>query len=609
MLELYALSERPHQAPGEAKKHAPKPVRALLKRLKLPVQSSGARLALVSMGYGYGRNRGSGTGTGAGVGGEGGYNPTFSKLKNVPVVEGATAASAVDGYVLNITPWATEVLEAAKVLVADVADRRRVISDTGMSPAGKKGPSGRMDYRISAQEHPAMCIDTKYASFYDDAFSLSPETGELLVHVVDVAGALRRHEALQSVARERISSTFLPSGPLHMLPPQALEALKLSTTGPNEVMTVALSVDFDTGAVLAFRVFASVLGPVFPIDLRTANEIIAGVGVVGEEGDGDVEGFVTSADASSSSSPIAGALRGKVRNNFFTRRQSTSNRIGYPDNVVRDLRTAYDLVSKMCAREPWLDAPLRQKHRYTELRIDKTQGTVQTVEASSEYAHRLVNGLLTLYSECAYRYCASKEVAVPLAWENRDKVDSSRPRRFATQPLRNWLSQLQQKQVRAALKMELPLSRKDCAMAVAHHNERRKVQAQVLGAGSGGGGGWEGGRGVDMGVGAGVVSKVGGVIGGGMGGSGRKEVGGYDVGRVAFASFEAHCATLAAAGEDVITLSAEGLGKGGLVRIKPFGLTGSVVGLNVSLAEGEVVEVRVGAVSPETRDIQLTLVD
>ena len=42
--------------------------------------------------------------------------------------------------------------------------------------------------------------------------------------------------------------------------------------------------------------------------------------------------------------------------------------------------------------------------------------------------------------------------------------------------------QLQQKQIRAALKMELPLTRKDCAVAVTHHNKRRQLNAAVLGS-------------------------------------------------------------------------------------------------------------------------------
>jgi len=53
-------------------------------------------------------------------------------------------------------------------------------------PAGLRGPSGHVDYRLDADAHPALCIDTKFATFYDDAFSLSPETGEILIHVVDV---------------------------------------------------------------------------------------------------------------------------------------------------------------------------------------------------------------------------------------------------------------------------------------------------------------------------------------------------------------------------------------------------------------------------------------
>jgi exoribonuclease R len=109
------------------------------------------------------------------------------------------------------------------------------LDETRAGTAGKKGPSGLIDYRGNNAEHPVLCVDGKKATFLDDAFSISPETGEVLVHIVDVVGTLRRHELLQQTARERISSTYLPSGSLHMLPPQALESLKLSTKGPNEV--------------------------------------------------------------------------------------------------------------------------------------------------------------------------------------------------------------------------------------------------------------------------------------------------------------------------------------------------------------------------------------
>ena len=59
-----------------------------------------------------------------------------------------------------------------------------------------------------------------------------------------------------------------------MIPPLALDGLKLSTELPNEVITVALSLDDESGELLGFRVFPSVIGPVIPIDVETAEDII-----------------------------------------------------------------------------------------------------------------------------------------------------------------------------------------------------------------------------------------------------------------------------------------------------------------------------------------------
>lgn len=42
---------------------------------------------------------------------------------------------------------------------------------------------------------------------------------------------------------------------------------------------MALSVDYDSGELLGFRIFPAVIGPVFPIQMTIANEIIAGLGV------------------------------------------------------------------------------------------------------------------------------------------------------------------------------------------------------------------------------------------------------------------------------------------------------------------------------------------
>ena len=41
----------------------------------------------------------------------------------------------------------------------------------------------------------------------------------------------------------------------------------------------------------------------------------------------------------------------------------------------------------------------------------------------------------------------------------------------------------QQKQLRAAMNMELPLSRAECALAVSHHNGKRRQMSSLVGRG------------------------------------------------------------------------------------------------------------------------------
>ena len=50
----------------------------------------------------------------------------------------------------------TEVLAAAAELKVEAEQRSRALDTIVPLRAGKKGPSGRMDYRAS--EHPVMCI-------------------------------------------------------------------------------------------------------------------------------------------------------------------------------------------------------------------------------------------------------------------------------------------------------------------------------------------------------------------------------------------------------------------------------------------------------------------
>ena len=488
-LELYSLSSQSLSPPPT--------VKHILKRLGKPLTTQGAQSVLKDMKYD-------------------GSSPTFNS--NRPVSSSLSQSQSTS--VFSITPWSEEVIESATKLSEEIFQKRKSLAESqSIGSVGKKGPSGKMDYRNSIQ-HPALCVDNKRATFLDDAFSLNPETGELLVHVIDVVEHLRRYPSLQDVARDRVSSHFLPSGPLHMLPPQALDALKLSTLGPNEVLTVALSVDIDSGKLLGFRVFPSIIGPVFAIDIETADEIIDGVGT-------DLE-------------------------------NKKSLRWGYPDNVINDLLQTHQLMRKVMESQPWINDHF-SKSTNKEYIFNKKAGMHERILVDKTPCNRMLNGMLSLYSNATVMYCQNKNIDVPIAWENFDRSNNGIVRRFATQPLRNWISQLQQKQLRSALKLELPLSRKECAMSVTHHNTRRKQTASFQGT---------------------------------------------DNQLIAYQSFEAHCSRVTSTGAllDSITVDAVGLGKGGNVRIKGFSVNGIV---NSNVDSGEIVKARVKKLIPSSKVVML----
>ena len=607
---------------GSGDNTAPKAVKMLLKRLNLPVSKEGARRALLNVGhhssFSHDSSRGSNGGRSS-MGPDsdvlvGKFQPVISSSRkqsagtklSQPPSSSSSAPSSYSGYAINITPWSPEVLKEAQELRRECINRRQIITAAPLpSKPGKMGPLGRMDYRGVARTHPPICIDTKFASFYDDAFSLSPDTGELLVHVVDIIQALRKFDALQEAAQDRISSMFLPQGPLHMLPPQALDALKLSTAGPNEVITVALSIEFNTGKVLAYRVFPSIIGPVVAMDMQTVNDVVGG------------------GDAATAAAAVIASVGHK-----------------YPDAVINDLITAHELLGAVSRQEPWIQRGRKysssssssyfsadevedgteqmqieqQFHSSSQraaetaaatlgaLRVEKRTGMPQRREvATSVISHQMVNAMLTLYSNASHHFCTEKGVAVPLAWENRDKIVTSRARRFGTQPLRNWIAQLQQRQVRAAMKMELPMTTKACAMAVTHYNRRRRQQAKLLGS---------------------TMSH------------GQHQ-------RLVFEAFENHCAVLIANQQEElghnqhqdqeqlttdnvegadpdadmkikgdmgaplrprVIVKAEGTGRGGMVKILNFDLHGVV---NENIPAGETVQVEVEKIVPQTRTVQL----
>lgn len=517
----------------------PPAVRGILKRLGQPLSPAGARAVLMAMGH---TSQAS--------------SPIFRQFQRrttTTTVDKDGVSTTIVGpimssddlpLVLNITPWSPDVLAEAQTLAKEVAKRRQQLErTTPPNAAGKRGPHGLIDYRSSRKQHPVICLDNANAAFLDDAFSISPETGEILIYVTDVVQAIKHAPMLQACAKERIASTYLPTGPLHMLPPAALDALRLSTQSVNEVIAVAAEIDFHTGDILATRVFPALIGPVIRVDVNTANELLAGIG-----------------------------------SEIDSKHHQVKSKIaGLDDNVVRDLRQSHALVRRILRAFPFIDEAMTKK-RIVVRKYDRRTGVVEEnvrsygAQSANDFnesgeqdgAERIVNTLLSIYSNVTYQYVHKvHQMPVPIAFENRDKTRTDFIRRFASQPLRHWLAQQQQQQIRAALQMDAPLSREACALAVSHHKLKRSQLSELVGAGR--------------------TSAV-----------------------AVFDEFEAYCAQeqarLDASGQRLV-LQAEGTGRGGQVRVLPFNVPAIVPAL--TLGYGEKVEVHVKKLLASSRTVIL----
>lgn len=288
---------------------------------------------------------------------------------------------------------------------------------------------GRYVCDFRAQEtSPVITIDTKNTEFFDDGFSISPETNELYIHVVDIS-KLQSYPNLLQHARERMFSQYTPMNgtTTRMLPPKVLDMLKLSSQTANEVITVAVLFDPISGDVLQTRVFPSIIGPVHSINLEDVDEILTDYRSEQEQDHAD--------DQSQAQSMVSPAMRWSV-----------------PVEAMKALSHIRDAVKVLKENDLSLCRIYRTKQG-GEMKYNPTKQQFETQQRGSKEGHEIIDTLLTLYSNTTYHLCREAYIPVPIVWENRDKGDttSSLMRRFATQPLRNFISFLQQIQLRAAL--------------------------------------------------------------------------------------------------------------------------------------------------------------
>jgi len=176
------------------------------------------------------------------------------------------------------SPWSSDVLNCAKKLKENERLRRsELFRKCSKNKSGKQRIDGRKDLTAL----PAVCIDAKRASFRDDAIGIRPRSStgrkiksgckfELLVHIADVSDIYAPKPKpdpgfdltlLKKSAESRGSSRYdLPLGPLHLMPPIALEALALDTKSGarprnevdsvNRCVTLWVYIDTKSGCVI-----------------------------------------------------------------------------------------------------------------------------------------------------------------------------------------------------------------------------------------------------------------------------------------------------------------------------------------------------------------------
>jgi len=177
-----------------------------------------------------------------------------------------------------IEPWSREIMNASKHLIS----YREKLNANYQDYVKQKLQDGSdrtkcFDDRVDLTALPAICVDAKGVSFRDDAISIRPRsvTGrkmnasqskwELLIHIADVSDIycvsndnLQFSEILTDASRRRGFSRYdLPLGPLHLLPPIALQTLALDakhTGNLNRCVTIWAYIDEFSGKLVDFGI-------------------------------------------------------------------------------------------------------------------------------------------------------------------------------------------------------------------------------------------------------------------------------------------------------------------------------------------------------------------
>jgi len=337
-----------------------------------------------------------------------------------------------------LNPWSKEVLSASKKLATYEKRKRDELlaqSDVMLFHGSKTHWGGRNDLT----QLPVICIDAQRATFRDDAISVRPRsrTGrkvingckwELLIHIADVSDIYcpdiedaEDFSILRKAAESRCMSRYdLPIGPLHLMPPQALEALSFECRktdnadilSSNKCVTVWVYLDEESGRII----------------------------------DSGVERTVIASPTSLTFDVATSLLEDSVESNISIRFQRSTQVLKIAERLL-SIWNQNQVQTNIFAKKR--DERLDARQRVAESMLNEDEMTDDGSQGSFRRSrgHRIVDAALDLYSFVISIHLVRAKVPFPYLAGN----GVNRRSRIGTAPLRRYLDGLVQRQVLAAV--------------------------------------------------------------------------------------------------------------------------------------------------------------
>lgn len=410
-------------------------VREALKAMDLPVSPTGAQRALVRLGR-------------------------WSEASNKRV---------------KLEPWTEAVLNAARSYKSMDQERRRELLQT-VSVNTKENLSKQLEDRVDLTGLPCVCVDAKRTSFPDDAIGVRPRSStgrkvveeaskwEILIHITDVSDVycpdtlvvdkVQDLDLLQDAATRRGTSRYdLPLGPLHLMPPIALEALALQTVKFDETSKKNSVNGSKKGVNLCVTLWAY-------IDERNGKLIDAGI-----------ERTIISAPISLSFTGATSLLDGALDSPELKQAKAVlavaeRNLSVWSDQRRTRSQAAQKREDRLSAREM-----VAREQGGSGGRDDGRSGFQRT------RGHRVVDAALDLYGSTVAGLLRQKKAPVPRS----SGSGASRSGRVGTAPLRRYIDGIAQRQALAVLcgYGGPPLTKEECIEANVIATKARNTLSNV----------------------------------------------------------------------------------------------------------------------------------